>query len=381
MSSIARKIVYGLRTLGPTYLLRAPINELANPRLSVTRYVRQAIVGIGRRAGSPIAAGDAWSDESLQFFYDLSVSPITFDFASYLAAAELERRLRRLRSINVVFVLGPYGGGRREPPDYEAAVDIESRLARLRNILVPMLSLLPSIAGYAVCGSRAQARALIASDSAKLYPSDYSVFLPRYPAKRVIHDQARAGVDIWPMLRAPAAAVRHVADFLAREASGRRPVVITVRESDYSPARNSRRDDWIAFADALDRSVYAPIFVPDTETAMRRSLAAFGDHIVCAAASWNLELRMALYEAAWLNMALMHGPLELCWYNERARYLLFIKPGTADVNTESFLVESGHQIGVDLDFAKPFQRMVWRSDELDALKEGFAMMEGLLVNG
>jgi hypothetical protein len=61
VSSIARKIVYGLRTLGPTYLLRAPIDELANPRLSVTRYVRQAMVGIGRRVGSPDRRRRCWS--------------------------------------------------------------------------------------------------------------------------------------------------------------------------------------------------------------------------------------------------------------------------------------------------------------------------------
>jgi hypothetical protein len=383
MLSTARKIVYGLRTQGPIYLLRAPVNELANPRLGVTRYIRHAIVGMsglfaGRFAGAT-AASDAWSDQSLQFFYDLSASPVTFDFTSYLATAEVERRLRGLRSLNVIFVLGPYGGVRREQPELEAAIDVETRLARLRNILIPILSFLPSVAGYAVCGSREQAKALISPDPVKLYPTDYRVFFPRQPSKHVIFDHARAGVDIWPMLRAPGAALRHVADFLARVAKGRRPVVITLRDYGYSPERNSRHEDWIAFANTLDRTVYAPIFVPDTETVMRRSPADFGDHIVCEAASWSLHMRLALYESAWLNMGLMQGPLELCWYNERVRYLIFFDRDVDRVNRAEALAENGHRVGEDLDFAKPYQRMIWQRDELAALKEGFAMMEALLV--
>jgi hypothetical protein len=383
MLSIARKIVYGLRTQGPGYLFRAPINELANPRLMITRYIRHGIVGMsGLIRGGVLAAtsaSDAWSDQSLQFVYDLAASPLTFDFTSYLAAAEIERRQRRLRSLNVIFVLGPQGGVRREQPEIEAAIDIDSRLARLRNILIPTLSFLPSVAGYAVCGSREQAKALITSDPAKLYPADYRTFLPRQPSKHVIFDHARAGVDIWPMLRATGAAVRHIADFLARVASGRRPVVITLRNYNYSPKRNSRHEDWIAFANTLDRKVYAPIFVPDTETVMRRSPTEFGDHIVCEAASWSLEIRMALYESAWLNMALMQGPLELCWYNEWARYLIFFDSEVDRVNREEALVENGHRVGENFDFAKPYQRVIWGRDEFTELTKGFAMMEALLV--
>ena len=87
---------------------------------------------------------------------------------------------------------------------------------------------------------------------------------------------------------------------------------------------------------------------------------------------------MALYEAAWLNMAIMHGPLELCWYNDRARYLLFIATGTATVNEEAALIENGHRIGVNLDFAKPHQRIAWKPDECATLQSEFARMEAVL---
>jgi hypothetical protein len=267
---------------------------------------------------------------------------------------------------------------RNELPDYEAAIDVPTRLARLRNILVPMLAFLPSVRSYAVCGSRAQAEAIIAADKSRIYPSDYRVYLPRQPAKKTIFEHARAGLSIWPMLRATDAGKRFVGDFLARGAKGRKAVVITLRNYEYSPERNSRNLDWIAFANCLDPTVYVPIFVHDTETSMRGPTADFGRHLVCHAASWSLEIRMALYEAAWLNMALMHGPMELCWYNEQARYLLFMAVGTAAVNTEASLIANGHRLGIDPEFAKPYQRVVWKRDELPVLREAFAVMEKAL---
>ena len=379
MRALFHKIRSGLRSRGLNYLLTAPINELANPRLPITLYVRGAIISVRDRFGGASAAvNEAWSDDALQFFYDLSASPVTFDFASYLAAAEVERRLRKLKEINVIFVLGPKAGVRKELPDYEAAIDVPTRVARLRNILIPMLAFLPSVKSYAVCSTREQAEAIIAADRKRIHPSDYRTYLPRQTAKKVIFEHARAGLSIWPMLRATDAGRRFVSDFLAREAKGRKAVVITLRNYDYSPERNSRNADWIAFADSLDPTAYVPIFVHDTETSMREPPEDFGQHVVCHAASWSLEVRMALYEAAWLNMALMHGPMELCWYNEQARYVLFMAVGTAAINTEASLIANGHRLAVDLEFAKPYQRIVWQRDDLPTLVDAFAAMEGVL---
>jgi hypothetical protein len=101
--------------------------------------------------------------------------------------------------------------------------------------------------------------------------------------------------------------------------------------------------------------------------------AALAGEIFCEAARWNLEARMALYEAAWLNLAVMHGPMELCWYNERARYVLFLDPG-ADASSEAEIVEGGLEIGRDLTFATPFQHIVWQTDRAAVIREAFDAM-------
>ena len=81
---------------------------------------------------------------------------------------------------------------------------------------------------------------------------------------------------------------------------------------------------------------------------------------------------MALYEAAWLNIGMMQGPLELCWLNENARYLIFLPAGGEAGISADALTEQGLRVGRDLDFATPHQRIVWEADQLANVEAAFA---------
>lgn len=374
MSSLFGKFRTGLREHGVGYVGAVLGNELRNPRRPATLALRRALIALRapfhRRRGQ---AQNAWSRDCLQFVFDLSAAPITFDFASYLAAAELERRRRKLAGLTVLIVPAADGGLRREQGSL-ALFDEEARRFRLRHILLPILSLLPSVRGYAVCGNRDQAAELLTDDESRLYPSDYRLYQPRQPHKRVVHDLHRGGEPVWPMFQATPRAREFVAQFLADRAGKRRPIVITLRSSPHSPQRNSHVEAWLRFASELDQSVYSPIFVLDTEAAMSPRAPGLAEHAICEAASWDLEVRMALAEAAWLNMAQMHGPMELCWYNERARYIVFLEVGTAPENMPGYLAENGHDVGVDFSFAAPGQHIVWLPDLYDNITEAFARL-------
>jgi hypothetical protein len=354
------------------------MNEFAHPRLPITRKLRRSVVAVQDMFSRPKADSSRRSEGGLQFIYDLAVSPLTFDFVSYLAAAELSRRRAGLSHIDVVFVAGQHFGVRKELPEYDSAIDATARLWRLRNILIPILAQLPSVRSHVWCGAREQAAEIVTSDGARIYPTDYRLNLPCQPIKSRIHDMVRSGDNLWPMLRATDASKRYVAAFLEAVASGRRPVVISLRNYGFAPGRNSCTANWMRFADGLDQTRYAPIFVPDTESAIAMNSGDLGGHPICLAACWNLEIRMALYEAAWLNMGVMHGPLELCWYNEAVRYAIFIPAGTDAVNSVDALTEHGHRIGADHDFATPFQRIVWERDDLSCIEAAFAAMAPLL---
>jgi hypothetical protein len=225
-----------------------------------------------------------------------------------------------------------------------------------------------------ICPSREYADALISHEASRVVPEGFRVWLPRQPSKNLVHQHAAAGAAIWPLLRATERGRQAVGDFLERHCQGRRPLVITLRCSASSHTRNSRMDQWAAFVESLDRSRYTPIFVHDSEAPMDDRPVPLDRELFCEAARWNLEIRMALYEAAWLNLAVMHGPMELCWYNERARYLLFLEIGAHPSSSERIIAEGGQPIRRDLAFATPFQHIVWQSDDAANIRTAFEDM-------
>jgi hypothetical protein len=96
MLAFIKKIRSRLQSHGVGYFALVARTEIAQPRFRATRHIRALLIPM-RRLGHRGSSGSAtWAEDCLQFVYDLSTSPITFDFASYLAAAEIERRLRGL---------------------------------------------------------------------------------------------------------------------------------------------------------------------------------------------------------------------------------------------------------------------------------------------
>jgi len=115
-----------------------------------------------------------------------------------------------------------------------------------------------------------------------------------------------------------------------------------------------------------------PIVVHDTERPA--GSGPLDGEIACDPARWNLEIRMALYEAAWLNLAVMQGPMELCWYNERARYLVFVDLSADPSCSAELIAEGGVNVGSDLPFATPFQHIVWQADRATLIRRAFDEM-------
>ena len=370
----ARWIVAAVRTHGIGYVFRAPGNELRNPRLAATKKIRAALVQTADRL-APITRHPGMDpDDCLLFAFDLGASPVTFDFATFLAGAEIERRRRGFDGLFVVFIPGAHGGLRKEQRGYESSVDHARRQWRVRNVLIPLLAHLPSVRGYTMCATRDQAAALLPNDSASVVPSDFRVWLPRQPDKRLVHEHAATGGTVWPLL-CPTQQGREFADqFLREVCPDRRLVVITIRQTRAAAERNSQLDEWRSFLATIDRRRFAPILVHDTESVSMSPPPELADEVFCDAARWNVEIRMALYDAAWLNLAVMHGPMELCWYNQRSRYVVFLPVGADPSSSTESIAEGGLRLGEDLGFATPVQHIVWAADRAEAIRDAFEQM-------
>lgn len=182
-------------------------------------------------------------------------------------------------------------------------------------------------------------------------------------------DAGRAGARI-PRWRSPAWARAWVDRFLR----GRRPVVITLREADAQPERNSRIDDWLRFADRIGRA-HGVIIVRDTERGAEllpwRPLCAE----VCPEASWNAYIRLALYERALVNMMVCNGPNVWAIFSD-APYLIFkqLVPALPDWDhgqPKGWRDQDHMEVGDQYPWALPRQRLAWADDDYGSLCAAF----------
>jgi hypothetical protein len=234
-------LVDTVRTEGVGFVLRRlPYHTPATaPGRIVHGWLRRALGGVL----APIrrlAPGPAWAGSRVLYgFYDLQVSPITYDAAWFVALADRERRRLGLDSVHFVVVPGNVGGLREERLAYDAVVDLETRRWRLQHVVIPLFGLLPTAAGFTLLPSRRAAGALRAAAGSHIYPRHYEPSLPIGQHPSELLDAGRAGETRLAVLKSPIQAQRFVDRWLAPRLDGRRLVTITLRDYEFMTARNS----------------------------------------------------------------------------------------------------------------------------------------------
>lgn len=380
-----QSLIDRMRGRGAGFILRRALREIYAPETGAGRLMRpltapawaafRALHGFWRGGGG---VAEGWAD-TLVFFYDLEVAQVTFDFTFHLVEAEALRRQRGLKHLAVVFVAGRLDGLRPETRQYEAAFDLEARRWRLNNLCIPLTALVPACRTTMLV-SRAQAAAIHAACGDQVLPPGYSPAFPLPPQSRDALRLAASGTDL-RLLVSPPQALAYVGAWRARTLRGRRLVTITLRQSPFMPERNSNLAAWGAFARSLDPDNYLVAIVPDTDAALLPLPEELRGFEPFPAAAWSIGLRSALYESAWLNLGSSGGPFSLCWFNARARYLMFkvVVPGVPQATPE-FLAERGYVIGAQPPFCGPGQEWVWEPDDLPVIERAFAKMAARLAD-
>ncbi len=312
---------------------------------------------------------------TLLAFYDLKVAPATFDFLWFLAGADLRRRVVGADNVHVVIVPGPHKGVRRETDDYESVIASDARRLRVFNIIVPAVALLPSASGLTLAGTRAEA-ARIRDMATHVYPQEYEPSLPTYGLPSDALEHSRGGETEIAVLRAQQTALDAIDRWLAPRLNCRRLVVVTVRLYEYMEARNSSVAEWAAFVRGLNRDEWLPVIVPDTNQTLDLPHSDLEGIEVFGEAAWNLPLRMALYQRAYLNLGVNGGPMGLCWLNSETRYITFrmLTPSVPQTTPEH-MRSLGSEPGQSLPFATSFQRWLWdEPDKAAVIRRQFDIM-------
>lgn len=307
---------------------------------------------------------------TLYFFYDFEVEPITFDFVWALCVANARREELGLRYLQIILVPGTRDGLRIEQSQYEQVVGYHNRIWRIHSILIPSIHLLSCPYGITLCATRNEAHLIHQKQAKFVYPTHYNVTfpVPYDPELAVIYSQAVMS------LRASIQAKNYVSQWLQTQTNHKKMVVITLRQYAYTPERNSNIQAWSKFANAKEKD-YFIVFISDTEQAFHKIPKELKKFVFFHEACWNIYLRAAIYELAYLNLGVNTGPMALCWFNAACRYITF-KTAVRDVPEVplKMITSKGFIPGLNPSFANSMQKWVWEDDDLDVISHEFKMM-------
>lgn len=267
--------------------------------------------------------------------YNAARGTLSYDFITWLVDAEMTRiREGAPAPLKVGFFWGRDG---------KAGFGTPKREQFFHHVVKPALALIGAVEDPVAADGRCK---------------------PTYVLRDVVA-AARRGEAV-PAFHASEIATAHVRQMLA-PIEPQKPVVITLREADHWPTRNSNIKAWLGFAEYLWARQQPVIFVRDTAKADESLPSAW----TCPEASRSLDMRMALYASAKVNLFTSNGPWSLALFSDRP-WLMFTRVGDDNdpyrPNTPTFWREShGVSVGDQFPWARPDQRLVWAADDYENL--------------
>lgn len=315
------------------------------------------------------------TSKTLYAFYDLSVSTPKFDFLNFAQIADLHRKRHSFDFIHFVFVPGPKNGFRDSP---SPPTDPDVLSGMMRNIVLPGCWLLPACSGVSYLSARDEADAYLARCNGNQFPRGYRSDAP-------ISDNLWGGMNTAVIrgekltpFRAPKEYRDQAAEYCRMIAGDRKLLIITMRECDYYPKRNSDMPEWKKFIDYLDASKYAVLVVRDTAKAHHPPL--FDGVPECPLASINILFRAAISEQAYMNLHVANGAGCPALFSLVPAVSFGGLEGTDHyASTAEFLerfmgIGSGDQL---LGFPE-WTRYIWEKDTFDVIKAEFELTSEII---
>lgn len=328
--------------------------------------------------------GEDKGNNVLYFFYDLSVNALNYEFIVALCHAEVERKILGFSKLHPVIVPkrldSIYDLSRTSITQTGGGLEADNYWF-LHNVIVPATALLPSCESITLCGSRQEAKMLTERLSYNKFPHEYDIDFPLElnSNRNLLNKEIYDGNGYGQPLVSRSSSLSFVKQWLRKNSiDNKKNIVITLRQNCLQKGRNSDLDAWRCFAQQIEKKGYVPIFIKDTYSDFESD--DLGNFLIFHEASWNILLRMAMYEMAYLNMTVNTGTYALCAFNSKTRYLAFIYLCETDpVGSTAFHEAAGTPVGSQYPASTPFQRWVWGgSNCCDCLMKEFQSMCKLL---
>ena len=363
MFLLARKI--SDRGLG--WVLDRLKQELRSPRYSVMKSIAARIesfrVLIRRLTQTSHVDNDS---DHLLVVYDLNNSPITFDFAYFLADAETFARTKGKETLFVYFVME--NNKLQSENVYAAVVDEISQKWRFNHIIIPLVNVYPACVGYSVLSKEDSVKHY--RDSALIFPKGYSdTFKPLMNYNALFKNLQSKSFE---GIRASEQSIRYIDKWRQSKGIISPIICITLRQYGYDTSRNSNISAWARFADWASERGYTPVFIPDTDACWEPH-ERIDKYQVFNEGCWNLELRLALYELAYVNYFYSNGCGALATLSKNIRYILMIPILEHSLQAKSGIFKS-YGWSPDqrrLNFAEKYQFLSFKTDSFKNILDEF----------
>ena len=295
---LVKKIIKALVLLcsNPRRFKEAVRNKFLVPSNAFTRFIRRLYCAFVPNKQA-LSEGNP---DRLLLVYDTLPNPVTFDFLMIIFNADWHRRQAGKTYLDVLIVYQSNRSFLEE--SYVAAVGEDSTNWRLTNLLVPLCRLFSSL-GRIYLVEQEEAFEIVKSYQ-NVFPEGYSY--SNFKTIRVRADNP--DVVFYSALTIADTAQKTVEAYFPNK-DDRLIVTITLRTYDYIPARNSNIKSWLDFAGELDPAKYRVVFIPDASMQGVETIEQLNGFEVFDPACWNIQLRAALYQRAWMNMGVICGPL------------------------------------------------------------------------
>ena len=329
--------------------------------------------------------------KTLNCFYDMAVSPCSFDFFTFLYSAEICRIRRKLDNIQLIFVQGP----RNKFRDDNIRSDQQNE-TYFNNVIVPGISLLPSCSSF-MWLDRNQTSFDSLSEK-YIFPRGYRLNQPvsEYLSSGLVACMVRQ--DKHSFLEAPTYAKLLADKLIKNRCPDGKFITVTSREIERDNTNNSRTLNYHVWRKAIRKLASMGIktfIIRDTAAASNPPLFEGVEEL--PEASIHLPFRLAVYERALVNFSKNNGPGGLQLYSKaRAVYFNAFDDDVVALSRNWFLSNFGMNEGDQFPLSTLSKSCIWNdesenriidevvnalgSEPNNSLINGFSNRENLLAS-
>ncbi len=366
-----RSLYRKVREHGLRWLIWRFVQEGRSPQYGISKRVVQALRRLSPSLGRQGSHGRARQfGDRLTACYTLTDHVTSYDFAYFLVAADVTARRAGLKGFSVALIrrdLMP-SSNTSQDDDLQGRSNFEWRL---NNIVKPLADYYPSCLNVILVDSAAElSRAL---EGQTTYPERYS--WNYYPTMdyREVFELADQGLHLG--FRAPEKSFEFLDNWLKVRGVSGRFLTITLRQRRWDSRRNSNVAAWVAFARWAQGQEIAVVFIPDTDVAVQPD-PSLEEFLVFEPACWNMGLRIAALQTAYVNLGVNNGPMALAMLTPGCPYIQFWPDHGVGAH-KNLRESSGLTPGAPhIPGASANQLTIWCQDEAPVIIESFLRWQG-----